>query len=178
MQEFPPLKITLPCVAHKHKSYYFCRSATMEFTNSQSQCCCRVRKFGRTREQQRKFLTYLEKMNKSLREFICEVGRFLLAIAIMLLFVFVDRLYYHYKINRLSKHETVKAYVFDKTGKDWKSIHYRFVVEGKEYYGESPCPRTLIYPDEGDSIEVYYDAEDPDLNLWSGCWQIKSLQFK
>lgn len=118
-------------------------------------------------------------MNKSLRGFINETRRFLRTIAILGLFlglyIYINRVYYHNKINRLSKHETVKAYVFDKTGKDWKSIHYRFVVEGKEYYGESPCSNTQPYPDEGDSIEVYYDAKDPDLNLWSGCWQDKSL---
>ncbi|MBO4598773.1 MAG: hypothetical protein J5676_13015 [Bacteroidaceae bacterium] len=114
-------------------------------------------------------------MNKSIKNILKEVGRFILAIAIMVLllevYIHIERVYYHNKINRLSpKRETVKAYVFDRTGRDWKSIHYRFVVKGKEYYGESPCSRKRPYPDEGDSIVVYYDANDPDVNMWQGCF--------
>ena len=114
-------------------------------------------------------------MNHLIKKIVNEVGRFILAIAILGLFlglyIYINRVYYHDKISQLTpKHETVKAYVFDKTGRDWKSIHYRFFIEGKEYYGESPCPRTQPYPNEGDSIVVYYDADDPEMNMWQGCF--------
>jgi len=66
------------------------------------------------------------------------------------------------------RHATTKAYVNGITHRD-NTIYYEFNVNNVKYFGISRY--SLLdtpYPEEGDSIEVYYNEEDPNVNLWRG----------
>jgi hypothetical protein len=47
-------------------------------------------------------------------------------------------------------------------------IYYDFIVNGVKFSGKSRYSHlNPPYPQEGDSIDVYYDEKDPNINLWS-----------
>ena len=49
------------------------------------------------------------------------------------------------------------------------TIYYVFKIDGVKHSGFSRYSlMNPPYPDEGDSIEVYYDESDPNVNLWRG----------
>ena len=103
-----------------------------------------------------------------IKEIISGVGKFALVLFVL---CFVSHIFWSNKKKHLTeKHETIRGYVYSKNGR-WSEIDYRFTVNGKEYSGSSKYNQMLPYPHEGDSIDVFYDANDPDINLWSGCWQ-------
>ncbi|MBQ2224674.1 MAG: hypothetical protein II422_01780, partial [Prevotella sp.] len=55
-------------------------------------------------------------------------------------------------------------------GGDGKQLYdYDFIVNGVKFSGKSRYSHlNPPYPQEGDSIDVYYDEKDPNINLWSG----------
>ena len=60
------------------------------------------------------------------------------------------------------------SYINDITHRD-NTIYYEFVVDGIKYSGISRYSHlNPPYPEEGDSIEVYYSQTDPNVNLWRG----------
>lgn len=99
--------------------------------------------------------------------------RIILTIVIAVIAIFI--LYYPEKSryeeyrNELSiKHKVVTAYVYGSNPKKNK-ILYRFTINGETYKGQSRYRQTQSpKPAIGDSIEVYYKEENPEVNLWSG----------
>lgn len=76
-----------------------------------------------------------------------------------------------YKQELLEGHKTVRAYVYRRIGtKNRNTIEYIFSINNKEYLGESRYSRSKPYPDDGDSIVVFYKENNPEINLWSGCF--------
>lgn len=103
----------------------------------------------------------------SIKEIISGVGKFALVLFVL---CFVSHMHWsNVKKHLTEKHETIKGYVYNEKGR-WSEIQYRFTVNGKDYCGKSKYNRMRPYPHKGDSIVVYYDADDPDMNMWQGCF--------
>ncbi|MCR5362601.1 MAG: hypothetical protein K6E73_11420 [Bacteroidales bacterium] len=65
------------------------------------------------------------------------------------------------------EHKITKGYVYIRNSKSQRLL-YRFTIDGIQYCGESKYYRTRPFPKQGDSIWVYYQGNDPNVNLWAG----------
>ena len=76
------------------------------------------------------------------------------------------RRYREYRVILKREHKTIKAYVYSGHSKS-RTIYYRFDLNDTTYTGQSYYT-TLggIWPEEGDSINVYYSEKNPEINLW------------
>ena len=64
------------------------------------------------------------------------------------------------------EHKTIRAYVYW-TNDSRCTIYYRFKLNGTTYKGKSGYIRLGgIWPERGDSINVYYSEKNPEINLW------------
>lgn len=90
-------------------------------------------------------------------------------IAIYILYYPARRKQKEYRQELLEGHKTIRAYVYRRIGKH-NTIEYSFSINNKTYVGESRYRQSDPYPDEGDSIEVFYKENKPEINLWSGCF--------
>lgn len=73
-----------------------------------------------------------------------------------------------YREKLVKNHSVTMAYINAITHRD-NTIYYEFIVNGIKYSGISRY--SLLkppYPEKGDSIEVYYSDDDPNVNLWRG----------
>ncbi len=101
------------------------------------------------------------------------VWRFTLSIIVVIffirIFIYPERaMIKEYRKKLTNNHCVAKAYIYDDNPRDVK-IYYRFVVNGIKYSGISHYSHlNPPYPREGDSIEVYYSEDDPNVNLWRG----------
>lgn len=85
------------------------------------------------------------------------------------IFIYPERaMIKEYRKKLTNSHCVTKAYINSITYKG-NTIYYEFVVNGIKYSGISRY--SLLnppYPEEGDSIDVYYSEKDPNINLWRG----------
>lgn len=101
------------------------------------------------------------------------VWRYVLTIIVVIvfirIFIYPERaMIKEYRKKLTNSHCVTKAYIYDDNPRDVK-IYYRFVVNGIKYSGISHYSHlNPPYPREGDSIEVYYCENDPNVNLWRG----------
>ena len=73
-----------------------------------------------------------------------------------------------YREKLKTNHSVTKAYVNQVVNRG-NTIYYVFKIDGVKYSGFSRYSlMNPPYPDVGDSIEVYYDESDPNVNLWRG----------
>jgi hypothetical protein len=93
----------------------------------------------------------------------------ILVVIFILIFVYPERaMIKEYREKLTNSHCITRGYINDITHRD-NTIYYEFVVDGIKYSGISRyCLLDQPYPQEGDSIDVYYDEKDPNINLWSG----------
>ncbi|WP_028903599.1 hypothetical protein [Prevotella sp. P6B4] len=106
-------------------------------------------------------------------DFLKFAWRYILAIIVVIVLIRILVYPERTKINeyreRLSiSHSVTKASINSITHRKTK-IFYEFMVNGVKYSGISRY--TLLnppYPQKGDSIDVYYSEDDPNVNLWSG----------
>ena len=116
-----------------------------------------------------------EKKDKYLtKEFVLDsVWRYVMTIVVTVIFirifVYPERaMIKEYREKLTNNHCVTRGYINDITHRD-NTIYYEFVVDGIKYSGISRY--SLLnppYPQDGDSIDVYYDKKDPNINLWSG----------
>lgn len=108
------------------------------------------------------------------KEFVLDsVWRYVMTIVVTVIFirifVYPERaMIKDYREKLTNSHCVTKAYINSITYKG-NTIYYEFVVNGIKYSGISRY--SLLnppYPEEGDSIDVYYSEKDPNINLWSG----------
>ena len=81
-----------------------------------------------------------------------------------------------YRKKLINSHCVTKAYINATNPRD-NTIYFEFVVNGIKYSGISRY--SLLkppYPEKGDSIEVYYSDDDPNINLWRGEFHEESKQ--
>lgn len=93
-------------------------------------------------------------------------------IAIIAVYIFyypARRRQKEYRQELLEEHKTIRAYVYRRIGKH-NTIEYIFSINNKEYLGGSRYSDMAPYPDKGDSIVVFYKENNPEINLWSGCF--------
>ena len=95
------------------------------------------------------------------------------ALTLLLVIVSIRILYYperarieDYRDKLSISHRVTKGYINAITYRK-NLIDYNFIVNGVKYSGKSRY--SLLeppYPEKGDSIEVYYKDDDPNVNLW------------
>ena len=116
-----------------------------------------------------------EKKDKYLtKEFVLDsVWRYVMTIVVTVIFirifVYPERaMIKDYREKLTNNHCITRGYIYAENPRANK-IFYDFVVDGIKYSGISRY--SLLnppYPEEGDSIEVYYSEKDPNINLWRG----------
>ncbi len=74
--------------------------------------------------------------------------------------------YKEYRSELIKNHKTTKAYVYRVTNVKKHRVYYRFTINSVTYTGDSKFSIREYYPEEGDSIYVYYNEKDPNINLW------------
>ena len=107
---------------------------------------------------------------KELWDFVWRFTLSLILVEILFrIFVYPERaMIKEYREKLTNNHCVTRGYINDITHRD-NTIYYEFVVDGIKYSGISRY--SLLnppYPQDGDSIDVYYDKKDPNINLWSG----------
>lgn len=101
------------------------------------------------------------------------VWRFTLSIIVVIffirIFIYPERaMIKEYRKKLANSHCVTKAFINATNPRD-NTIYYEFVVNGNKYSGISRYSLSNSpYPREGDSIEVYYCENDPNVNLWRG----------
>ena len=99
------------------------------------------------------------------------VWRYVLTIIMVIIFIrifiYPERaMIKEYRKKLINSHCVTKAYINATNPRD-NMIYYEFMVNGIKYSGISRY--SLLkppYPEKGDSIEVYYKDDDPNVNLW------------
>ena len=108
-----------------------------------------------------------------IKDKLLSILRFLAGIVIVFIMIYVvdypeRKKNKEYREQLETNHKVIRAYINAENPRR-NTIYYVFVVNGVEYSGVSRYPNlNPPYPREGDSIDVYYSAEDPNVNLWSG----------
>ena len=101
------------------------------------------------------------------------VWRYVLTIIVVIvfirIFIYPERaMIKEYRKKLANSHCVTKAFINATNPRD-NTIYYEFVVNGNKYSGISRYSLSNSpYPREGDSIEVYYCENDPNVNLWRG----------
>lgn len=97
-----------------------------------------------------------------------EICKFIIALFLVELLVYYDE--YQYKKIRedlsVSEQGITNACIYNVVYKSHRYC-YRFYVDGNLYHGTSRYSSNTDHLNEGDSIEVTYKAEDPNVNLAS-----------
>ena len=116
-----------------------------------------------------------EKKDKYLtKEFVLDsVWRYVMTIVVTVIFirifVYPERaMIKDYREKLTNNHCITRGYIYADNPRA-VTIYYEFVVDGIKYSGISRFSHlNPPYPRDGDSIDVYYDEKDPNINLWSG----------
>ncbi len=93
----------------------------------------------------------------------------ILVVIIFRIFIYPERaMIKEYREKLTNNHCITRGYIYAENPR-YITIYYEFFVDGIKYSGISRYSHlNTPYPQKGDSIDVYYDEKDPNINLWSG----------